>query len=115
MPSVPHLSGMPRHRSFPEAPVLTPRDFAVVVSVAHYYTLTRPQITRLHFPGDDSGRITRKRLQLLLGLGLFSRTRMQVVNPAMGAPAPVYYPSAKGCAFLAQEQKDERYLATCTQ
>ena len=95
--------------------MLTSRDISVVTSVAHYYTLTRPQITRLHFPGDSDGRITRKRLQVVLGAGLIHRTHMQVVNPAMGAPAPVYYPSEKGIAFLAQEREDARYLTVCTQ
>lgn len=94
--------------------MITSRDLAVVKSVAHYYTLTRAQITRLHFPEDPNGRITRKRLQLLLDAHLLGRTRMQVVNPVMGAPAPVYYPSEQGCAFLAQEFRDPRYLAACT-
>ncbi len=95
--------------------MLTQRDINVLVSLAHYYTLSRPQISRLHFPGDDNGRVTRKRLQLLLHLHLLNRTRMEVVNPAMGTPAPVYYPSREGCAFLAQELRDDRYHAVCTQ
>lgn len=90
------------------------RDIEVMASVARYYTLTRAQINRLHFPSDHDGRITRKRLRLLHEQGLVNRTNMQVVNPAMGAPAFVYYPSAKGCAFLAQELKDERYKSACT-
>lgn len=94
--------------------MITPRDTAVLASVAHYYTLTRPQITRLHFQDDADGRITRKRLQVLLGAHLLNRTRMEVVNPAMGAPAPVYYPSERGCAYLAQEREDPRYLTVCT-
>ena len=95
--------------------MITPRDTAVLASLAHYYTLTRVQITRLHFPDDPDGRTTRKRLQLLLDAKLLNRTHMQVVNPTMGAPAPVYYPSAAGCAWLAQEREDPRYLRTCTQ
>jgi Replication-relaxation len=95
--------------------MLTERDQSVLVSVARYYTLTRAQINRLHFPEDEGGRITRKRLEVLLDGEFLSRTHMQVVNPAMGAPAPVYYPSAKGCAWLAQEREDDRFLAACTQ
>lgn len=95
--------------------MITPRDTAVLASLAHYYTLTRVQITRLHFPDDPDGRTTRKRLQLLFDAKLLSRTHMQVVNPTMGAPAPVYYPSPAGCAWLAQEREDPRYLRTCTQ
>lgn len=90
------------------------RDIEVLASVARYYTLTRGQINRLHFPTDHDGRITRKRLRLIHDEGLVSRTNMQVVNPAMGAPAYVYYPSAKGCAFLAQALKDESFKSVCT-
>jgi len=90
------------------------RDIEVLASVARYYTLTRAQINHLHFPTDADGRITRKRLRLIHEDGLVNRTNMQVVNPAMGAPAYVYYPSAKGCAFLAQEMKEDRYLSACT-
>ena len=39
---------------------------------------------------------------------------MAVVNPAMGAPAYVYYPSAKGCEFLAQEKEDPSFKSVCT-
>lgn len=91
--------------------MLTPRDIAVLHSLAHYFTLTRAQISRLHFPDDVEGRVTRKRLQLLVDSKLIARTHMQVVNPAMGAPAPVYYPTREGCAFLAQEREDPRYLS----
>ncbi len=90
------------------------RDIEIIASVARYYTLTRAQINRLHFPNDHDGRITRKRLSIIHGDELVNRTNMQVVNPSMGAPAYVYYPSAKGCAFLAQELKDDRFKATCT-
>jgi hypothetical protein len=90
------------------------RDIEVIATVARYYTVTRSQINLLHFPSDHDGRITRKRLRLLHDEGFINRTNMQVVNPSMGAPAYVYYPSAKGCAFLAQEMKDDRFKATCT-
>src|SRR5437762_3337955 len=90
------------------------RDIEIIASVARYYTLTRGQINRLHFPSDHDGRITRKRLRLIHEEGLVNRTNMQVVNPSMGAPAYVYYPSAKGCAFLAQELKEDRYKSACT-
>jgi hypothetical protein len=90
------------------------RDIEVIASVARYYTLTRGQINRLHFPSDHDGRVTRRRLSVIFDEGLVNRTNMQVVNPSMGAPAYVYYPSAKGCAFLAQELKDERYKLSCT-
>lgn len=90
------------------------RDIEIIASVARYYTLTRAQINRLHFPTDYDGRITRKRVRIIHDEGLINRTNMQVVNPSMGAPAYVYYPSAKGCAFLAQEMKDEQYKSVNT-
>src|SRR5207247_448101 len=86
----------------------------VLTSVARYYTLTRGQINRLHFPSDIDGRVTRRRLRILHEAGLINRTSMQVVNPSMGAPAYVYYPSSDGCAYLAQELKDESYKGACT-
>lgn len=95
--------------------MLTPRDIQVVVSLARYYTLTRAQINRLHFPDDEDGRLTRRRLQILLESKLIQRTTMQVVNPAQGLPAPVYFPSREGCAFAAQETGDKRFLAACWQ
>jgi predicted transcriptional regulator len=94
------------------------RDLEVLQSVARYYTLTRGQINRLHFPTDSDGRVTRKRLRLLHEAGLINRTNMQVVNPTMGAPAYVYYPSADGVAFLRQELASESveadYRNVCT-
>jgi Replication-relaxation len=95
---------------------VTERDKAVLRTVAHYYTLTRQQLGSLCFPDDGDGRITRNRLQKLLEAGLLNRTRMEVINPAVGAGigAPVYYPSRKGCEFLAQETADDRYLAAST-
>src|ERR1700676_1297901 len=89
------------------------RDIEVLASVARYYTLTRGQINRLHFPTDADGGIPRKRLRLLPDDGLINRTNMQVVNPSMGAPAYVYYPSARGPASLPQEMKDEGYKPPC--
>ncbi len=46
--------------------MLTERDFAVVRAFAHYYVLNRPQVQRLCFPDDLTGRITRRRLQMLV-------------------------------------------------
>src|SRR3954462_11813373 len=94
------------------------RELEVLKSVARYYVMTRGQINRLHFPADADGRVTRKKLRLLHEAGLINRTSMQVVNPAMGAPAYVYYPSADGCAFLRQELShetvDEDFRHVCT-
>jgi hypothetical protein len=96
---------------------ITDRDKSVLLAAARYYTLTRQQIGQLCFPDDHEGRITRSRLQKLLGAGLIHRTRMEVINPSVagGVGAPVYYPSRKGCEYLAQEFEDERFLTACTQ
>jgi len=94
--------------------MLPTRDTELLASVARYYTLTRKQINLLHFPSDVDGRIARKRLRLLHEAKLINKTNMHVVNPSMGAPAPVYFPSAEGCAFLAQELNDDTYKEACT-
>ena len=73
------------------------------------------QIQRLCFPADENGRVTRRRIQSLVDAKLISRTQMQVYNPAAGTPAPVYFPSRKGCEFLAEHGDDERFLTTPTQ
>lgn len=95
--------------------MITERDCAILLALVRYYVLSRMQIQRLCFPGDESGRITRRRIQSLVGAKLINRALMQVVNPLAGTPAPVYYPARRGCEFLAEHQGDERYLATPTQ
>lgn len=95
--------------------MITLRDTQLLLSLARYYTLTRAQINRLHFPEDRNGRLTRRRLQLLVDAKLIHRTNMQVVNPAQGAPAPVYYPSREGCAFVAQEFGPDAVRGACWQ
>lgn len=95
--------------------MLTERDFTVVRAVARYYVLNRPQIQRICFPDDKGGRITRRRLQTLVDEKLISRLRVLVHHPHFGSPGPVYYPSQKGCEFLAEHYENERFLAGCTQ
>lgn len=95
--------------------MLTPTDISILPLLAHYFVLTRAQIGRLAFPDDDDGRSTRRHLQKLLGLHLIRRTRMEVVNPAMGAPAPVYHLTSDGAAYLAEQFHDEKYQLCCTQ
>ncbi len=77
--------------------------------------LNRPQIQRVCFPEDQSGRITRRRLQTLVDEKLINRLRVLVHHPHFGSPGPVYFPSQKGCEFLAEHYEDERFLAGCTQ
>ena len=95
--------------------MLVARDYAVLVSLVTYYTLTRTQVTRLHFPTDGNGRMTRKRLGHLCALGFVARTNMQVVNPAQGQPAPVFFPTRDGVAYVAQHSGDDSWLSACSQ
>ncbi len=95
--------------------MVTPTDLAILPLLAHYYVLTRAQFGRLAFPDDDDGRSTRRHLQKLLALHFIRRTRMEVVNPAMGAPAPVYHLSDDGAAYLAEQMHDDRFNTCCTQ
>ena len=91
-----------------------PIHWKILDAVARYYTLTRAQINKLHYPTDHDGRLTRKRLRLIHEAGLINRASMLVTNPLMGSPGYVYYPSAKGCDFLAQEKEDSSYKDICT-
>ncbi len=95
--------------------MLTDRDIRVLLAVVTYYVLSRPQIQRLCFPTDKTGRVTRRRLQELVTQGLLNRHRAQVVYPNSAPAGSVYYPSAKGCAVLAEYTGDDAYLLTPTQ
>lgn len=94
--------------------MITARDIEIVRAIARYYILNRPQIQSLCFPGDSSGRATRRRLQELITFGLINRHQLVVHHPHAGSPGPVYYPARKGCELLAEHFDDERYLVTPT-
>ena len=91
--------------------MVTDRDLSILRAVARYYVLNRQQIQRLVFPEDTHGRITRRRLQSLIDADLLSRQPMLVCHPVNGLPAPVYYPSFKGNALLAEMTGNDRFLA----
>ena len=95
--------------------MVTERDIAIVRSVARYYVLNRGQIQRLCFPDDQSGRITRRRLQSLVSDHLLNRAPAPLFNPNGGSPWPAYYPARRGLEVLAENDGDERYLLTPTQ
>jgi hypothetical protein len=96
----------------PTLPCLLPRrDLRILEAVAHHDTLTRDQVRRVlaqEFQKDKDGRIARKRLQTLTGMGLLNRTSMRVVNPRVdgGTSAPVYYPSAAGMTLLNEGREE---------
>lgn len=91
--------------------MITPHDIQVIKFVADHDTVTRAQITRELFPDDKDGRITRRRLKVIRDAGLVNQTNMLVVNPVVncGIGGPVYYSSADGVEYLAQELEDDRY------
>lgn len=98
---------------------LPERDIRVLQNLAYYRHLTRAQITRLEFPNDakgnnKDGRVTRKRLKILLDKGLINRTNCQVFNPNGGSGTYVFYPSQKGCELLAELFDEPRYLSVIT-
>ena len=90
--------------------MLQTRDIAVLCSACRYYVLNRQQIQRLHFPADPDGRITRRRLQMLVEQKLLNRQQMLFCHPGSGTPAPVYYPTRKAAEFLAEHFEDARFL-----
>jgi len=95
--------------------MITERDIDVQRALARYFVLNRPQIQRLCFPGDPSGRITRRRLQTLVSEDLINRHNLLFHHPYAGSPGPVYYPSRRGCEFMAEYFDDEKYLLVPTQ
>jgi hypothetical protein len=94
--------------------MVTERDIAILQTVCRYYVLSRQQIQRLCFPNDQTNRITRRRLQLLVDGHFINRHVFSVYSLAAGTPGAVYFPAPKACEFLAEHFDDERYLATPT-
>ncbi len=95
--------------------MITERDFCILSKIVKYYVLSRPQLQRLCFPSDQTGRVTRRRLQTLVSQGLIGRHRAQVVYPNSSPAGSVYYPSPKGIELLAEHTGDDRILLTPTQ
>lgn len=93
--------------------MITDRDTAVLRALVRYYVLNRQQIQRLVFPSDPNGRLTRRRLQVLLDESLINRQSVLFCHPT-SSPAPVYFPARKGCELLAEVDADDRYLVTPT-
>jgi hypothetical protein len=95
--------------------MITDRDLAVLLKLDRYYVCSRPQIQRLCYPSDLTGRVTRRRLQALISEGLINRQRATIVYPHTIPAGSIYYPSTKGCQLLSETQGDDRYLLTPTQ
>src|SRR3712207_6198957 len=94
--------------------LLTERDLDCLTTVWTFQFLTRGQIQRLCYPTDSSGRITRRRLQLLVELSLINRFKSFIYNPAAGPAAPTYYMAKKGLEMLAEFHRDDTFLLGCT-
>ncbi|MCA9124894.1 MAG: replication-relaxation family protein [Planctomycetaceae bacterium] len=94
---------------------LTERDYCILSKVVTYYVLSRQQIQHLCFPSDKTGRVTRRRLQVLVSSGLLNRHRAEVIYPNSSPAGSVYYPSPKGIELLAEHTGDECLLLTPTQ
>lgn len=92
--------------------MLTDRDIEVLLAVTRYYVLNRPQIQHLCFPTDGTGRVARRRLQELVSRQLINRHRAEVVYPNSSPAGSIYYPSRKGCEFLAEYTGDDTHLVT---
>ncbi len=93
---------------------LTPRDISVLQAFANYYVMHRLQVQRLFFPSDSDGRLTRRRLKLMLDAGLITRFNLQPFHSALGAAIPIYYLTKRGCEILAEATGDFRFLNACT-
>ena len=93
--------------------MITPRDTDILCDVQRYYVMNRHQIQRRRFSGDNTGRLTRRRLQRLVAEGFLNRMRPMICYPSV-SPAPVYFPASRGCELLAEIFGDERYLSTPT-
>lgn len=94
--------------------MITPRDIQILLALVRYFVLSRPQIQRLLFPDDTNGRSTRRRLQMLVDLGLINRQHLLYSHPNGGSPASVYFPSRRGCELLFEEFGDDHFLLTPT-
>ncbi len=95
--------------------MITPRDVQILRILVRYYVLNRNQIQRLCFPNDSHGRITRRRLEVLVEGHYINRQAMLFCHPHEGPAAPVYFPAQRGVDILAAESDDERILTTPTQ
>ena len=74
MPSTPDFQGASASFIPGGRAMITARDIAILLALVRYYVLNRVQIQRLCFPGDEDGRITRRRLQSLVDVKLINRT-----------------------------------------
>lgn len=90
--------------------VLQERDIEVLSHLARYFMLNSRQIRDLCFADDQSGRITRRRLNKMVHADYLRRRRMQTVSMDSGAATPVYHLTRTGREFLAAHFDDDALL-----
>lgn len=94
--------------------MLVDRDIPVLLALARYFLLTRHMVQALCYRSDTDGRLTRRRMAALCRDRYIKRLTLQVINPRDGAPSPVYILDSRGCQFLAEQFRDDRYLCKPT-
>ena len=86
----------------------------ILVTLARYYVLVRPQIQAIVFPGHKSGRATRTYLTRLFKAGQIGKTR-HVPYGQKYSPCPVYYLTDKGRQTLMDLEENSLYEYASTQ
>jgi hypothetical protein len=97
--------------------MITDRDLAILRFIATHFAVTAAQVKR-HCVGDakdQDGRITRRRLNVLVHGRLIQRARCEVVNPVHGFTSSVYFPARPGLELLAMRTSNPEWLKTPTQ
>jgi hypothetical protein len=90
--------------------VITERDIQVLLCLARYHLLKRPQLQQLCYPTDNDGRITRRRLAALAEMDLIRSHYMRVASQYDDPPSAIYLLTPGGCRFLAEETAEAKYL-----
>jgi hypothetical protein len=83
----------------------------VLVALAEFYVLVRPQLQSLAFPTHKQSRFTRKILGDLVRAGFVGKTRRTITYDATRAGCPVYFLAPEGREKLCEWTGDEFYLA----
>ena len=95
--------------------MITNRDIGVLGALDRYFVLNRPQIQKLCFPEDLTGRVTRRRLNALVRERFISRHPVEAYVSRNGSTGPAYFPSQRGSELLAGFFGDDKYLVATTQ
>ena len=90
--------------------MITQRDIAVLLALYRYYVLNRPQLQRLCFADDKTGRVTRRRLQVLHAARFVIRQRVIVDHPHLPAPGSIYFLAKRGREIVAEHLGDPAAL-----